>query len=1032
MSSTPNPILSLLLARNSTVSVPERKLANELDLWLDKNYPLFRIWLTGTPSTAWTEVNANELKAALLEREGSRITSVRMLAMLAWAIAEANRQYQFKLIAPDVPALKLRPTNKWEKDVIEKRQHAEQIVECIENLILQSVQVSAAGQNYLPLVLLSTIAYGGSLNVHTLAAQVRTLADPDKHWTYFGNWPQIGLEIWCGKTAPPERRLWIPDAATALLLLRFGSHLTEEASSIINPDPDEKDFEEEVLLHWIWDHALSGLRQVLKQKGRTIRSLAALLDTMSTLYQRYIEPTTVSYMTRETLSSSVRIDTFARIHGFEFPKNDDQIVPPDPDRHVAAEDNEDDYALDNWKQDLRSAFKASKPVAVGQALDRLAATWTFAPGKRVAEFGAFLLSEKGAWGKRAALSTVRLHTRNIANLLCDLLKGDDPAKLPAADLSALYFDILEELSERPKRRLSVAHSITQFHFFLVSKHELDDIDYGELGLKDFAVGSANANIAVETEVARIREEIRRNTSFPDDPRVVKAAEVVFLVALRSPARHQEVENIRLNDILYEDPATGKIAELFLRPWGSHTLKSGASVRRIDVKTQFRPEERNAIKAWIKMRARKTDDLDANKRIFHWPGTNGGESSWDRIISVVFAAMREVTKDPSFRLHHLRHTACSKMFVEFMLRQFVLSGGKIKRIPEDRWPFQLLGGQSLRALMKKDARALCGTSSSTRKAQYATAQRLGHSGTEVGSAYYNHAFDGWQSFALENSPLAPKRSILVPLSGLSSSQASNIAKSKGLRALVERLIPPREQWCPAPSASQTVEKPDPWKSMSHCWDFLVRSTSCTTPAEQTKLAREFDLDPAKAARMIARAKKLRDLKAVRVPKFQMIKRGLDRLHVPPKPRLGQNKTLAPRLAEGMENALNEFHLETVGAVTHWINLAPASGIRLTFKNFDDALCAARQSSLLEHMGVPYRWVSYDPKIRSKSRAGWRKKIGIQSSIRIHIESAPKNAAGKNPESWLAIEPVLTASRGKGQRNGGEAFRFVMLMTAIDLA
>jgi len=264
----------------------------------------------------------------------------------------------------------------------------------------------------------------------------------------------------------------------------------------------------------------------------------------------------------------------------------------------------------------------------------------------------------------------------------------------------------------------------------MSMHELDDIDHGELGLKDFAAGSANANITAETEVARIRERIKENTSFPNDPRVVKAAEAVFLVALRSPARHQEVENLRLNDILYEDPKNGRIAELFLRPWGSHTLKSGASVRRIDFKTQFRADERDAIESWIRMRTVKTDDLDANKRIFHWPGTDRGATCWDKIKAVVFGAMREVTRDSSFRLHHLRHATCSKMFVESMLRQFVLSGGKIKKIPEDRWPFQLLGGESLRALMEKDARALCGTSSFTRKAQYATAQRLGHSGTDV--------------------------------------------------------------------------------------------------------------------------------------------------------------------------------------------------------------------------------------------------------------------------------------------------------------
>ena len=196
MSTPPHPILRLLSARNSTVSIPERKLADDLYLWLQNKYPLLLIWLAGTTGTDWSQKDADELKTALLAREGSRVTSVRMLAMLAYVMGEANRRFDFKLIAPDVPALKLRPTNKWEQDVIQKRQCAERIVECIEDYITRSVQGSATGQSYLPLVLLSTIAYGGSLNAHTLAAQVRALADPAKCWTFFGNWPQIELGIW--------------------------------------------------------------------------------------------------------------------------------------------------------------------------------------------------------------------------------------------------------------------------------------------------------------------------------------------------------------------------------------------------------------------------------------------------------------------------------------------------------------------------------------------------------------------------------------------------------------------------------------------------------------------------------------------------------------------------------------------------------------------------------------------------------------------------------------------------------------------
>ena len=1038
MSTPQNPIVVLLSASKPTVALPERELADTLHLWLQENYPLLLNGLAGTPGSNWPQEDADKLKAALLEREGSRVTSVRMIAMLAYVMGEANRRYKVELVAPDVPALKLRPKNKWEEDVVEKRQCAERIVECIEKYIIQSVQSSAPGPTYLPLVLLSTVAYGGSLNVHTLAAQVRALADPEKSWTFFGNWPQIELGIWCGKKAPPERRLWIPDAATALLLMRFDKDLAEEAAAIVNPDPEESDFEEGVIISWIWDQAFSGFRQDLKTKGIAIRSLAALLETMTALYQRYIEPTTLSYMTRETLSSSVRIDTYARVHGFALPRATDQSAPLAPDDHLLAADEEEDIEIEEWKRDVRAALKLAIPAEARQALDQLAATLTFAPGKRVAEFGAFLIGNKGAWGKGAALSTVRLHTRNIANLLCDVLDGKDPVKLPAADLSTHYFDILEELSEKPKRRLSVAHSLIQFHFFLMSKYKADEIEYGELGLKDFVAGSANANIAVEEEIARIRKRIVENTSYPDDPLVAEAAEVVFLIALRAPARHDEVGNIRVSDILYEDPRTGKIAELFLRPWGSHAMKSDAAVRRTDLQSQFKPDEREVIEAWVRKQAANQADLDANRRIFHWRGGRQGTSSWTRVMTVVFAAMREVTQDPGFRLHHLRHATCSKMFVEFMLRQFVLAGGKIKEIPKDRWPFQLLGDEKLEELLNKDFRILYGTSKSTRKAQYATAQRLGHSGTDVGNTYYNHAFDGWQSFALENSPLAPKISILHPLSGLSQSQAYSLAKKHGVRHLVQRLIPPRKQWAPSinsqnssGSLGSSESNPDPWVSMMRCWDFLVRSTNCSTPDQLTQLALECDLDPVKAARMIGRAEKLREFKASKVPKFRMIMRGEERLYVPSKPRLEPNKTLAADLARGMANARKEFPKGTIKGVADWVHRVPVSGMRLTFKDLKHAGRAARQRDLYEHMNVPYRWISYDTKKRSKSRAAWRKEIGIDENRRIEPESPP-NGAGEEAKSWIALEPVLTTSKGKGQPSGAEAFRFVMLMTAIALA
>ena len=82
-----------------------------------------------------------------------------------------------------------------------------------------------------------------------------------------------------------------------------------------------------------------------------------------------------------------------------------------------------------------------------------------------------------------------------------------------------------------------------------------------------------------------------------------------------------------------------------------------------------------------------------------------------------------------------------------------------------------------------------------------------------------------------------------------------------------------------------------------------------------------------------------------------------------------------------------------------------------------------------MKVPYRWISYDPKKRSDWRSLWREKIGIEKSRKIEFEHAPKSA-GEAAKSWIALEPVLVDTKGKGHPSGAEAFRYVMLMSDIE--
>jgi integrase len=785
-----NPVLALLIERNRTVPIVQRQIADALHVWLQQRHPAVCDVLFGLEVTGWKQEDAEGFANELLTDSQSRRNAAQMLALFAAVVDEANKQYSRDLPVPPVPTIRNRPKTPWGPEEVTQHKHAKELVEVYESLLLDAMTNGSESQKILPLLVESALMFGGIAHQNSLVAMIRAVASSPLDWTYFGKRVQLELRISSGRGLPPERRIWYPDILSSLLLLRFQNRLKEEAVLVVVAVEAGIPRSDQHIVSWIWSYALSELRKRAKANGIPISRLNQLIQIMTTRYRRELPQFIVSFMTREILSGSLRRDRLANIHGFPSPaalaaaseaesNDDDEVVLETAGERTNSESDGDDD--DRLRSDLLKVFSGEDRRHIRDNLATFAHACVYPPAKRTADFAAFLLKEKSAWGKDLRISTIRELTRLVAKMLWGILDGSDPKDLTASDLAGYYSEILEEVSDRAALSQSLSRALTEFHFFLVSRHRVETIDFREFVSGRGRSGSVDANLITDLEARRIRGLIKANTSFPDDPMIARAALAVFDLAIGGGTRRNETRYIRKSDLIYDNRKSGRIVEILVRPWGPHEQKSRHAARRVS-RDLFEPDDWTAIEELIKQRISLAQE-DENFLLFDWPTVPAGHA-FDKIIALVLKAMRAVTNDPSIRFHHLRHTFCSKLLLELTL----FSEG-INQIEAGQWPGHLAGNLTNAELLRKRLRILCGTSRETRKVLFGIAKALGHGGSDTSCSYYQHLLDICTLVLLDHSNLMPGKTVLAAASGLSESQARDRMGKYGTWDLVARLLAP---------------------------------------------------------------------------------------------------------------------------------------------------------------------------------------------------------------------------------------------------
>jgi integrase len=1030
-------IATLLAVGGRVIEQSDRELAGKLEAWLAMNHEKVLAVLNQGATGRFTRKDVNVIPAELFQSFAPASTAARMTGILANAIDQVNQvQKKRNLPLPPIGQLRRRRKSPWPVSILASKERATSLVSVIEEMIKAGIPAASDDDcGHLALVIPSAILFGGVLHRDTLAAVVRACADPANSWNHFGQRLQLDLRISWRREADAERRFWFPDVLTALLLMRFRTEIAREAHSGLAILARGDDASDAAIGNWIWTKVLGPFRHAARASGTKEKSLHQLLEAAASRYRMAVPEVLVAYMTREILSSSLPKSALARVHGLSI---EDAVDAPPPDgiqgdgKEVDREPGlvKHDFTVveADWLDEIRSALRGTSKKGIRSNLQVLAERYRPGPAKRFAEFGTSLLGERSAFGRRLHLSTVKTYTRVLIVRLGGILDNKDPAKRSSAELLSDYLDVLEEVSDGGRRkslRLTVARAINEFHVFLCRTHGVGPIRPAELGLGRAASSAVDAGLVTESEYYRIAAYIRGYTGAVDDATIVPGALLLLQLGFRAGVRRDENRHLRMCDLLLAGPGTTKVAEILIRPWGTHELKSANAIRRIPTELLFDREENLRLENWVAEKM-QVKSINNETLLFDFSGSEAVSTSFHRMISLVVSAMRKVTGDPHLRFHHLRHSAASALFTRFMLHG--------AQISPRRWPAQLMPLPKNAPLAAKLYQALTDSSGPTRKALFAIARLTGHSDPDTDCGFYIHAFDGLQAIFLENSSLAPAKDLLVAATSLKPAQAYKLLKRAGPWALANRHAP--RVWPQPTSSARRLEAsgPQPRLWVDELYDFLILSEAHSAePIED--FAPDHGIDPVHAMHMIDRARKLRDMSTSNhTLKFEMETQRHPRekrLYTPRRPHLVGNRELAQSLALGIEHALEVSPAESQKAIKIWIDRVKLKDMQIIFKRLDQVGFASDFRKFLDRAGIAFRWIGFDRDPESRWIARWRRELRIDRSIQVEIQDPPPHS-GRLAYRWFAIEPSfpsVTERAGKSRVNGKEGFRYLMVMAAI---
>jgi len=249
--------------------------------------------------------------------------------------------------------------------------------------------------------------------------------------------------------------------------------------------------------------------------------------------------------------------------------------------------------------------------------------------------------------------------------------------------------------------------------------------------------------------------------------VSSAARMMVILGFRCGLRRNEALAINWFSVCSGGPKP----ELLIQPYLGHPLKSSSAKRRLPLSLLMNGDELKEILALALKRQNASSGSIKADQMF------AGVTA-RRLLPIIHKAMRAVTKDPSIKYHHLRHSFATWTFMRFMI-------GESGRIPEQLQHLAktrdwLAGSVDF---CKQTHDVVCKVAtvdgrpavkplpSTTRLNAYLLAQMMGHSSPSMTFRHYIHGVDWLLDSCLRADPeCQPKRSILAVAGGMAERSA----------------------------------------------------------------------------------------------------------------------------------------------------------------------------------------------------------------------------------------------------------------------
>jgi|GEM_PF-1884519 len=595
------------------------------------------------------------------------------------------------------------------------------------------------------LILFSAARYGGLLNGHNLVQLFHKLrrGEPPK---------VIGKTAWYAfEHDIAGKVLWLPEPLTLGLITQWCRQ--QKATSM----------KEQAAKRYGWSHYLNQITRASGEKKATWKP-TLFLKACSIRTAMDIAPTLVDVANGKNQAETFHYHTWLRLLTEKSP-----LLSKD----YTLSTNTHDATRVNQLGNLRSSFDKEvfrrvrlvservKGKPIQQCIDAINEEYIVFSSRLppnlnlLFEWMLFRIENPGSWSGPLKVSSAlnRLEVMHRAFRTQD--KVDNILLLDAQEIAELYEAIIE--SYQSKRQLTVARALRDFHDFLIRDYGVEpnyipDRYILKKSKKQRAL-SVDAEVLMPWEYMQLKKYLMRIASTSEHQSIAKLVLAALILSYRTGLRRSEVHYLRIKDFSIRDE-NPKASEVIVKEHLLRTLKSQAAYRRIKIGVLLTSPERQFLLDLVN--ERKSHD-GSEAFVFRTLDCERPYISAKQLFEPLVQLLKQVTGNPAFRFHHLRHSVATWNFWRWMAPR----SGNHSAIPRlaDMVSFKQVAAER---------RAILGVREGlepSRKTLHALSMMIGHAHPTTTLRHYIHSTNITLHDQLCTAQPDLKKKVLAELAGL---------------------------------------------------------------------------------------------------------------------------------------------------------------------------------------------------------------------------------------------------------------------------